>query len=544
MQRDRVSMTATSTFDPTSEPSVTISSQRPSSVGATTDTRLQSPCPNDPFWDYYSVIGDISRVNGKELVRVANWIGADQVIKIFLQNWLTNKIRPLDLPNVSISTPFHRAKWDQFHQKMMRSHHKNSHSRHNIQNSSSYSGPKNANTNGNNHTNKDSKHSKHSKTSNNNNNNNSNQANHTENKPNMNRTNSEPEGSKALSPINNEETHEPSKHDLSDLTQTNINNLNGSDKSKTHTSNATPTLTPPNRMDGMKNKHSGGNSSGSGSTSNSTHHRNTSQSNSLQVDGSQMERANSTHSILSEDSQDQFGFVLHSQSVLNLVKQCIKQTHNVPANSYSHNGHNMDVMGHSGGGANSTSVESRFDTERSDMMMSHPNAFELPGMSSKRKNLSVGAQRFRAEFEKQAKKQHSRMRTAVEQRLNFGAFAVFDLYDEESWVDFRNSVGCIILSCLDQQSFIAASLVCRAWFYCSRFGFARSHIRYAFLSCLFVFCLVCGFRSLLISFRVCFVCFCIVFRSFHPKKKKQKTTTRRPHKKKVYKNDNPYQIMT
>ena len=107
----------------------------------------------------------------------------------------------------------------------------------------------------------------------------------------------------------------------------------------------------------------------------------------------------------------------------------------------------------------------------------HPQAFQLPGMAAKRRSLLRGAQRFRSEFEKQVRKQHLRMSTAIEQRLNFGAFAVFDWFDDESWVDFRNFVGCLILCCLDQQSFIAASLVCRAWFYCSRVGFARSHIR-------------------------------------------------------------------
>ena len=260
-------------------------------------TRLQSPCPNDPFWDYYSLIGDISRVNGKELVRVANWIGADQVLRSFLQDWLSKRIRPLDLPNVLISTPYHRSKRDRFVGKI------------NVRND---------------------------------------------------------------------------------------------------------------------------------------------------------ERENGAHFVI-YDSQDEFGFVLSSASVVSLVKQCIKQQEN------------------------GTSMESRLNH---GIENAHPNAFELPGMAAQRRALSYGAHKFRAELEKQARKQHSKVTPTMKQRLGlFGFFAVFDLFDEESWDDFQNSVGCITLSCLDQQSFVAASLVCRAWFYCSRFAFARSHITLSAV-CLFLFLVV------------------------------------------------------
>ena len=373
-----MSITATNT---TSEPSLTISSQRPSSINEK-DTRLQSPCPNDPFWDYYSVIGDISRVNGKELVRVANWIGADQVVRIFLQNWLSTRIRPLDLPNVFISTPYHRNKWNQLLAKMQRNRNKMN-SMHNGNNSESFSSKIISKSN---------------------------------------KSPGDPKSNNTLSSINNEETHEP----ILGLPKNNLN------------------LKPNDKIE-SKSDHG------------STH----SQSN-LHV-----ERANSSHSVISDDSQDQFGFVLHSASVLNLIKQCIK----------------LQTSGDAPSGDIGASVESRFDN---GIVRAHPNAFELPGMAEQRRVLSHGAHKFRSEFEKQARKQHSRMRTAVEQRLNFGAFAVFDLFNDESWDDFRNSVGCIVLSCLDQQSFIAASLVCRAWFYSSRFGFARSHIRLGVLCFLLV----------------------------------------------------------
>eukprot|EP01084_Bolivina_argentea_P203770 347966_1 len=49
---------------------------------------------NDPFWDYYITISKISRANIFELINVMKHISAQHITKLFIQEWLQNKIKP------------------------------------------------------------------------------------------------------------------------------------------------------------------------------------------------------------------------------------------------------------------------------------------------------------------------------------------------------------------------------------------------------------------------------------------------------------------
>eukprot|EP01083_Nonionella_stella_P120714 361993_1 len=57
-----------------------------------------APCRGDPFWDYYRTIGDMSRANCTELIKVMKWISAEDIMRQLLQHWLHSKIEPVELP--------------------------------------------------------------------------------------------------------------------------------------------------------------------------------------------------------------------------------------------------------------------------------------------------------------------------------------------------------------------------------------------------------------------------------------------------------------
>eukprot|EP01084_Bolivina_argentea_P276825 472430_1 len=66
----------------------------------------ETPCPsfsNVPFWDYYQAIGDISRANCAELIKVMTWISAKDIMNQFLKNWLYKTIKLPHLNYINIS---------------------------------------------------------------------------------------------------------------------------------------------------------------------------------------------------------------------------------------------------------------------------------------------------------------------------------------------------------------------------------------------------------------------------------------------------------
>ena len=426
------------------------------------DHRLQSPCENDPFWDYYSVTGDISRVSSKELIRVANWIGLEHIMRLFLQNWFLANIRPNDLPNVSISTSYHRNKWEQVFNNY------NNNNNHNNQN---------------NHNNRRSSNTNYNYRSG---------------------TFSAQVSAQALSPIGNEKPNDPTQRKLPDndaaivlspnsmkkhknssakpyvATTSNHNHNHSHNQSQSNMNyNGKGNINNNNTNISSDEKKSDNNNNDNNNNNNTNHHygnstgthtRTNSQSQSIQ-----------TSSMISDDSRsntNEFGFILHNQSLLNLIKQCIKQPSDHNINNYSHHNDHMNHINignintpssvnnnnHNNHNNNSGSSSSR---------LPHPNAFELPGLQEQQMKLIQGAEKFRIEFEKQIKTLHSRMQqTVLRGRVNLTSFE--DIHID---CDARNQIGVAIFGWLDQQSFISSTLVCRSWFYCSRFTHSRSHLR-------------------------------------------------------------------